>query len=175
MLSKLQALISYQSLTVRASTASSPPDLESREHPSYQCPAGSLGWKWFLLESGWRWPGPSGLEGPLPGVWRSSFQVYHPPPVNRSTVEWFLRPGKVPATRCQCQPHSTTVVPNEAKVRVTLCQPDTTNVLYNDEGLLGTQIHSPSQMPTFSSWRDILHELSARAELMYLIKSQQSL
>lgn len=96
-------------------------------------------------------------------------------PCKRSMVEWFLRLGKIPATRCQCQPHSTTVTPNEAKVGVTLCQPDTTNVLYNDEGLLGTQIHSPSQMPTFSSWRDILHEFSARAELTYLIKSQQSL
>lgn len=40
---------------------------------------GSWGWAWFLLGSWWCWSlGPSGLEGPFPGVWRSLFQFYYP-------------------------------------------------------------------------------------------------
>lgn len=55
---------------------------------------------------------------------------------------------KVTVTWGRCQPYSTTLTLSEAKTEVTLCLLDATNVFCNHKGLLGTQIHSPSQMPS---------------------------
>lgn len=98
-LSQLLEVINCQGSSKRRMVPSKrfPPALDSREHSSYR-PVGSWGRVWFSLESWWHWSGLSGLKGSLPGVWRSSFQFYRPPPVNRSTVQWFLRLGKVTIT-----------------------------------------------------------------------------
>lgn len=63
-----------------------------------------MGRVWFWLESWWHWPGLSGLEGPLPGVWWSSFQFYHQPPVNRIRVKWFSPLGKVTVSQARPAP-----------------------------------------------------------------------
>lgn len=60
--------------------------------------------------------------------------------------------GKVTVTGGRCQPYSTTLTQSEAKTEVTLCLLDAINVFYNHKGLLGTQIHIPTQMPSALSF-----------------------
>lgn len=60
--------------------------------------------------------------------------------------------GKVAVTWGRCQPYSTTLTRSEAKTEVTLCLLAATNVFYNHKCLLGTHIHSPTQMPSALSF-----------------------